>query len=135
MKKTLHATLALLFVTTIFGCTTTTMVRPGPINVPDSLSQQQVSEAVEKALLDKGWILTAKTADSYQAQLSGGGWQVTIRTLFNTRNVEIQYIKSRGLKYKKEDNGEETINRHWNSWMIYLTHAIKDNLSRELASD
>lgn len=112
------------------GCTTAQMEHPGPIAVPNGLSHDQVAAAVKTSLVGRGWILTGSTDDSYTAMLTGGGWKATIRTVYDTKQVGIEYVSSTGLDHTTR-NGTEIINRHWNWWMHYLSHDIQAHLAAE----
>lgn len=112
------------------ACTTTTMVRSQPLAVPSGLTKAQVSDSVKKALAGRGWVLTGSTADSYMAKLTGNGWEATVRTVYDTHEVRLEYAGSRGLNHSQK-NGTETINRHWNSWMSYLTQDIRANMAAQ----
>lgn len=112
------------------GCVTASMMHLHPIAVPASLSKAQVGHAVHQALIGRGWIITSAASNSYTAELTGHGWKATIRTPYNTEHVEVRYVSSRGLDHEKK-NGNETINHHWNNWMVALRHDIRANLSNE----
>ena len=112
------------------GCATASMMHLHPIAVPASLSKTQVGHAVRQALIGRGWVITGAAGNSYTAELTGHGWKATIRTPYNTQRVEVRYVSSRGLDYKNE-NGKESINHHWNNWMVALRHDIRANLSNE----
>ena len=112
------------------GCVTASMMHLRPIAVPASLSRAQVGHAIRQALVGRGWVITGAGKNSYTAVLTGHGWKATIRTPYNTQHVEVQYVSSRGLDHRKE-NGGETINHHWNNWMVALRHDIRANLSNE----
>jgi hypothetical protein len=135
------------------GCATDKMTHPQPVAVPAGLTQVQVGEAVKAALVGHGWVLTDSTDTSYTASLTGNGWEATIRTPYDTREIKIEYVSSKGLDHhlqksssqtgscvynltcngtlSNESGGEvEVINRHWNNWMTALTHDIRANLAK-----
>lgn len=128
MKTFFHATALTFIAAALIGCAAV-MTHPSAISVPSSLSMEQVGQAVRKALVGRGWMITSNTGHSYTAQLSGNGWQVTIKTPYNSQQVNIEYVKSYGLDYDTS-GPQTTINRHWNSWMAYLTQDISQNLAR-----
>lgn len=110
------------------GCTTATMMRPAPIAVPPGVTRAQVAYAIRAALLGRGWTITGSGRSAYTAELTGGDWQARIRLPYDTHQVAIDYVSSTGLDHATKD-GTETINRHWNNWMVALTQAIRANLA------
>lgn len=114
------------------GCITAKMVHPKPIQVPAGLTQAQVAKAVQNSLIGRRWMVIGSTSNSYTAKLTGNDWEATIRTVYDTKQVEIEYVDSKGLNHiVKSVYGYEIINRHWNSWMKYLTQDIQTRLAAE----
>lgn len=112
------------------GCVTADMMHLHPISVPSRLNNAQVGHAVKKALLGRGWVITGTRPHAYTAVLTGDGWKAKVRAHYNTEQVVVRYVSSRGLEHKQQ-NGKETINHHWNNWMVALRHDIRANLSSE----
>lgn len=126
--KVFRTILAFALVLAVAACTTAKMMHPAPVAVPSGLTRSQVATAVRAALIRRGWKITGSTANSYTAVLTGSDWEARIRTPYDTHQVGIEYVSSKGLKYS-EAAGTETINRHWNNWMVALVHDIRSNLS------
>jgi len=144
---------ALLFVA---GCTTAPMLHPRPVAIPPGIAPMQVQHAIRRALIGRGWIIIGHRPGSYTAKLIGNSWSARIRVGYTVHDIRLYYLGSRGLDYHKthvtthkppaspnwydwnrksaqrkgvQRKSVAIINRHWNNWVVALTHDLRTNLA------
>lgn len=156
MKFRFYLLLLLPVLLLLAGCTTAPMLHPQPVAIPAGISPLLVKQAIRKALIGRGWIITGHPPGSYTAKLTGNGWSARIRVSYTAHDIRIHYLGSRGLNYHKTSvtaheqpaspnwydwNRQSTprkiakrkpveiINHHWNNWTVALVHDLRANLA------
>jgi hypothetical protein len=89
---------------------------------------EQVGEAVEKAIRNRGWNFSPVSNTTIEASiLVRSRHKAIVDISYTTSTFSIQYKDSDVLLYEKEDG---KIHRNYNKWVILLEREIQDQLNR-----
>lgn len=88
-------------------------------------SADEVGPAIERALLSRNWVVTARRPGEIDASLIGAEFRANITVPYSGASYSLRYRDSEGLDYDGQN-----IHRHYHNWMVNLQVSIE----RELAS-
>lgn len=104
------------------------LVDPASIPVPAGTSDGQVVAALKRALLGRGWGITAERPGEIQSTLFLRGHEARIALRHDAREVRIAYLDSARLDYE-EAEGKRWIHSNYLGWIGFLAGDIKANLA------
>jgi hypothetical protein len=127
MKKLLKifAMMALLSFA-IIGCRSQSVynVKNIPISGNNSVSQEDVYEAIKLAGASKGWIISKVSDGLAQGQINLRAHEAIVSIPYSNSSYSILYKSSKNLKYDGE-----TIHSNYNGWVKNLKQAIDFRLA------
>ncbi len=113
------------------GCTRLQPVVTPTLQVQAS-NQRTIHEAIQRALLQRRWIILGQTPDSFDATYTRGGTATgKIRVTHRGSTVTIAYLDSANLDYTQE-SGVPEIHKTYNNWVTNLQQDIQVEVGRTL---
>ena len=122
----------LLAVLSLFAITTTALARsaplvdPDPIAIPAGLTQEQVVKDIKRALIGRGWSITAEQPGKIDYTLHLRTHTARIQVTYNESQVRLAYVSSEELDYK-EKKGVRHIHPNYLGWVGFLVNDINTN--------
>lgn len=86
-------------------------------------STDEVGAAIERALVSRNWVVTARRPGELDASLVGPEFRADITIPYSASAYSLRYRDSQGLDYDGEN-----IHRHYNNWMNNLSISIEREL-------
>ena len=86
-------------------------------------STDEVGAAIERALVSRNWVVTARRPGELDASLVGPEFRADITIPYSATTYSLRYRESQGLDYDGEN-----IHRHYNNWLNNLTISIEREL-------
>jgi len=128
MKKIISLSVLLLALVFMSGCRTSALynVMGAPTGVKASTTDDQMFNAIKKAGLSLGWMVTKVKPGLATAQLNLRDHMALVDIKYTQKEYSIIYKNSINLKY---DPTKKTIHSNYNSWVQNLDNAIKVQLS------
>lgn len=107
------------------------MIVPAPVPVPAGKSLSDVKEAIDKSLAGRRWTGKETAPDVIEATLDKkrGRIVLVVDLKYDTRQVEIIYKESKGLRYEVI-SGEPMLHSRANGWMKNIATDIGKLLNR-----
>ncbi len=109
-----------------------TMIIPGPIAVPEQMSDENVAKAIRLSLLGRGWSWTKadEQPGAIDTTLNVRQHMLKIRISYGSGAISMSYLDSAVLKYEI-DEGVPKIHPNASKWMDLLAQDIRTNLARD----
>lgn len=125
MSSLLRAAALGLILTGLIGCTSKPLLVPQEqLAAGKNYSQQQVKEAILKAVIDRGWAARKVTPNLIQADITvRNTFYAAVDIHYSANDFRISYRDSRELSYK-----DGKIHRNYNRWVNALDKNILRNL-------
>ena len=108
------------------------MIVPAPVSVPAGKSLADVKEAINKSLAGRRWTGKETAPNVIEGTFDrkkNGRIALVVSLKYDTRQVEIIYKESKGLRYEVV-NGEAMLHARANGWMKNLASDIGRFLAR-----
>lgn len=102
------------------------LVDPDPVAIPANLDQAQVVKDIKRALIGRGWSVTAEQPGEIDSTLNLREHVARIKVSYDTTQVRFAYVDSSNLDYK-EKNGKRYIHRNYLSWIGFLVADLNNN--------
>jgi hypothetical protein len=100
----------------LMGARQAPLIDPDPILVPQGLSADAVQREIKRALMVRGWVLTAEQPGQIDATLNLRAHVARARIDFDHQRVRWSYVSSENLAYE-EKRGERRIHKNYASWV------------------
>jgi len=110
------------------------MYEPGPIEIPDGASREDVLKAIERSLVARDWSVDKKliseegAASEVAATLYVRVHTVTIRIEFDDEQIRIHYVSSAKMAFRERKNKERFIHPKYTQWIRNLEKDLKSEL-------
>lgn len=92
--------------------------------VPTGLTQSQVGNAIVSAAQSKGWAAREVSPGVIDASINVRKHAAEVRIPYSSKSYAIEYVSSTRL----EANGQGTIHRNYNKWVVLLNDKIQTQL-------
>jgi hypothetical protein len=102
---------------------------PAPILVPTKLNLAQVEKAVKQALIKREWLVISDEPGKITASYDRREFTSRIGITYDSKQVQINYITSTGLKYEVKSNGEKLIHKNYMAWIQNLVTDISNYMT------
>ena len=103
------------------------LVDPDPVAIPANLDQGKVAKDIKRALIGRGWAVTAEHPGQIDSTLHLRDHVARIRVSYDDRQVRFAYIDSSNLDYR-EKKGRRYIHRNYLGWIGYLVGDLSTNM-------
>ncbi len=103
------------------------LVDPDPVAVPAGLSQEQVAKDIKRALIGRGWAVTAEQPGEIDATLNLRDHVARIKLAYDARQVRIAYVDSSNLEHRIK-RGKPYIHSNYLGWIGFLVNDLSANL-------
>lgn len=122
------SSLAVVLVLVFTGCRAAAVynVQNNQVTVKESASSNDVYNAIKKAGISLGWIVSKVKDGEAKAVINLRTHQAIVRINYTNETYSINYVDSTNLKYDMEKN---TIHNNYNGWIKNLERAINVQLS------
>ncbi len=123
----LAATLATLL---LIGCAARVadLESPQSVYIPEDVDRQELREVIKDAMLARGWSVHDERDHVITGDLRLRSHFARVDIDYGGRDVQVEYVESRNLKYSRED-GHESIHKNFNSWVQNLLNDIEVGMS------
>lgn len=128
MKTAFVKFLAIVPLLLALGCTSNPLKEPAPVQVPEGLTQEQVSDTVKATLVGRGWAINRERPGTINSTLYIREHTATIDAIYDPEQVEFKYVDSSNLDYSETGSGRK-IHRNYNSWIDNLVNDLRVKLS------
>jgi hypothetical protein len=119
----------MLLVVFISSCSrVTSLSNPPIIALPAGIELEKLSSIIEKSIINRGWVIVEKKDDSMIALLLVRQHSLTVIISYTQEGILIKYKDSEVLLYSKDDEGNETIHKKYNTWITNLVNDIKKGM-------
>jgi hypothetical protein len=97
---------------------------------PDADAEQQVHEAIVVAANSRGWKIMQDTPRNLRLRLIvRNQFAVVVNILVNIDMVDVEYVSSINMGYKKDAEGREFISPAYGKWVSRLLDAARQNVA------
>jgi hypothetical protein len=100
---------------------------PAPVSIPAKLTQDQVVKDIKRALIGRGWTITAERAGEIESTLYLRDHVAVVRVTWDTQTIRIAYVDSKNLDYKVR-NGKTYIHPNYLGWVSNIAKDMNTNL-------
>jgi hypothetical protein len=100
---------------------------PAPVSIPAGLSQEQAVKDIKRALIGRGWAITAERPGEIESTLNLRTHVAKVRVTWDTREIRIAYVSSVNLDYK-ERNGKRYIHSNYLGWVSNIAKDMTTNM-------
>ncbi|MFN7784186.1 MAG: hypothetical protein ACK5PG_15805 [Lysobacterales bacterium] len=111
----------------LMGARQAPLTDPDPIAVPAGLELKTVEREIKRALIGRGWTITAETEGQIDSTLNIRAHTARVRISYDGQRVSLAYVSSENLAYE-EKRGERYIHKNYASWV----NNVLTDLSRGL---
>lgn len=115
------------FLLLLMGARQAPLVDPDPIAVPSGVDQKTVEREIKRALIGRGWTITAEAPGQIDSTLNVRAHSARVRISYDTQRVALNYVSSDNLAYE-EKRGQRMIHKNYASWV----NNVLTDLSRGL---
>lgn len=115
------------FLLLLLGARQAPLVDPDPVAVPAGLELKAVEREIKRALIGRGWTITAEADGQIDSTLNVRAHSARVRISYDTQRVALAYVSSDNLAYE-EKRGERLIHKNYASWV----NNVLTDLSRGL---
>lgn len=121
----------LLTTTNVFARSAKPLVEPPKGSWGCALAEQQVKKGITTGMISLNWVPDYRTDEQVFGELVvRSKHTLRIRVEYGNSDIQIHYVSSDNLKYKRTD-GNEYIHPNANVWMSDLNNSILRILSAE----
>ena len=103
------------------------LVDPEPVAIPAGLGTEQVVADIKRALIGRGWTVTAEQPGQIDSTLHLREHVARIRVSYDAQQVRFAYVDSSNLDYKLK-RGKPYIHGNYLGWLGYLVGDLTTNL-------
>lgn len=103
------------------------LVDPDPISIPAGLSQEKAVKDIKRALIGRGWTITAERPGEIDSTLNLRTHTARIRVTWDAQAVRIAYVSSVDLDYK-ERKGKRFIHPNYLGWISNIAKDMGTNM-------
>lgn len=100
----------------LMGARQAPLVDPDPIAVPSGTSLKTVEREIKRALVGRGWTITAESEGQIDSTLNVRAHSARVRISYDTQRVALNYVSSDNLAYE-EKRGQRMIHKNYASWV------------------
>lgn len=100
----------------LMGARQAPLVDPDPIAVPAGVSLKTVEREIKRALVGRGWTITAESEGQIDSTLNVRAHSARVRISYDTQRVALNYVSSDNLAYE-EKRGQRLIHKNYASWI------------------
>lgn len=103
------------------------LVDPAPVAIPAGMDQERVVKDIKRALIGRGWAVTAEQPGQIESTLSLREHVARIRITYDASQIRIAYVDSTNLDYKQK-RGKAYIHSNYLGWIGFLTRDMATNM-------
>lgn len=103
------------------------LVDPDPVAIPAGLSQEKAVKDIKRALIGRGWTITAQRPGEIESTLNLRTHTAKILVTWDTQAVRIAYVSSVDLDYK-ERKGKRFIHPNYLGWISNIAKDMGTNM-------
>ncbi len=103
------------------------LVDPAPVSIPADLSQEKAVKDIKRALIGRGWAITAERPGEIESTLNLRTHTAKILVTWDTQAVRIAYVSSVDLDYK-ERKGKRFIHSNYLGWISNIAKDMATNM-------
>lgn len=103
------------------------LVDPAPVSIPAGLSQDKAVKDIKRALIGRGWTITAERAGEIESTLNLRTHTAKILVTWDAQTVRIAYVSSVDLDYKQR-NGKRFIHSNYLGWVNNIAKDMATNM-------
>jgi hypothetical protein len=122
-----HLLILLPLLLLLMGARQAPLADPDPIAVPAGLELKTVEREIKRALIGRGWTITAEAEGQIDSTLNIRAHSARVRISYDAQRVALAYVSSDNLAYE-EKRGERYIHKNYASWV----NNVLTDLSRGL---
>lgn len=100
---------------------------PDPVAIPAGIDAGKLVKDIKRALLGRGWAITAEQPGQIDSTLHLRQHVARIRVTYDATQVRFSYVDSANLDYK-ERGGKRYIHSNYLGWIGYLVSDLSTNL-------
>ncbi len=103
------------------------LVDPPPVAIPAGLSPDKAVKDIKRALIGRGWIITAERPGEIDSSLHLRDHVAKIRVAWDAASVRIAYVDSVNLNYR-EKKGKKFIHPNYLGWISNIAQDMGTNM-------
>lgn len=107
---------------------TAPLVNPQPMSVPAGTSQDTLVKDIKRALLGRGWTISAERPGEIDSTLFVRDHEAKILVQYDQQSVRFTYVDSKNLNYRVDRKGKAEIHANYLSWVQNLINDLGVNL-------
>ncbi len=100
---------------------------PDPVAIPAGIDQAELVKDIKRALVGRGWAVTAEQPGQIDSTLNLRDHVARIRVTYDAAQVRFAYVDSANLDYK-EKRGKRFIHGNYLGWIGYLVSDLGTNM-------
>jgi hypothetical protein len=100
---------------------------PAPVSIPAGMSQDKVLKDIKRALIGRGWEVSAERPGEIDSTLRLRDHVAQIRVTWDAQTIRIAYVDSKNLNYKVK-RGKKFIHPNYLGWVSNVAKDIGTNL-------
>lgn len=100
---------------------------PAPVSIPAGMSQDKVIKDIKRALIGRGWEVSAERPGEIDSTLHLRDHVAQIRVTWDAQTIRIAYVDSKNLNYKVK-RGKKFIHPNYLGWVSNVAKDINTNL-------
>ncbi|GAB3382301.1 hypothetical protein [Lysobacter fragariae] len=101
---------------------------PAPVSIPSGVDQAKVVKDIKRALMGRGWEVTAENPGEIDSTLHLRDHVARIKITYDEKQVKFAYVDSANLDYR-EKKGVRYIHGNYLGWINYLTTDLATNFT------
>lgn len=103
------------------------LVNPDPVSIPAGISQEQAVKDIKRALIGRGWEITAERPGEIDSTLHLRKHVAKILVTWDAQLIRIAYVSSEKLDYKVK-GGKPFIHPNYLGWISNIAMDMGTNL-------
>ena len=103
------------------------LVDPEPVSIPAQLSREQAVKDIKRALIGRGWAITAERPGTIESTLSLRTHVARILVTWDAQSVRVAYVGSENLDYKVK-KGKKYIHPNYLGWVSNIVKDMNTNM-------
>jgi len=103
------------------------LVDPAPVSIPAGLSQEKAVKDIKRALIGRGWAITAERPGEIESTLNLRTHTAKVLVTWDAQTVRIAYVSSVDLDYK-ERKGKRFIHSNYLGWVNNIAKDMATNM-------
>ena len=100
-------------------------IHQGSVPITGDYTPAQIQKAITKALINRGWQVTARKSGEVLSTLFIRRHMAKIRIIYDADAVRLEYVDSFNLGYRKHERKGPLIHRNYNNWIRNLEKDIQ----------